>query len=660
MSAPSSTPSAVRWRLRKLRDNFEQHCEALRVAGDLDPLLAKLLCLRGVEKQQLQEVLDPKVADLFPDPSLLADLDKASDRLLAALRTGEKIGIVTDYDVDGACSASLLIQAWRAWGGECVYTVPDRFKEGYGPSDQAFQRLRSQGAEGLVLTLDCGSNAQQVLRCKQQQGWEVIVVDHHALTSSSEEAEQTEAVFAMVNPQRKDNRVDLRSLSACGVVMLLLATMRRGIQGGRDKGGRDQGGRDQGGRDQGGRDQGGRDKDAPLSFSLKPWFDVLALSSVCDVVPLSPLNRAFVRAGLAHLDAQRHAGLTALAQAAGIEPPFSTRDLAFSFGPRLNAAGRMGDPELAVELLLCVEEQDAKRALRIALTLESLNSKRRAQQEACCRKAQEAAQEWSEAQAKAHGSDAPSACFLHDDAWSIGVLGPSASRVAERLRRPMFLAAPSPVAEEATLLRGSARLPPYGWENCSLAHIVARAQAKGLLLSAGGHARACGFSLRAEQSKAFQEFLVEETRQESVDLTGGVAGKVVAKGVARVVDRVVDMELLLSAVKEGLASRLASLAPFGEGHREPLFAFREVFVEGYRLIGKRGEHVACTFSAEGGVARARVIAFGAVERGLAQALREAAETRSPRWAVGFVRPDPYKGGAQIVLEDFACLVEESA
>ena len=637
--------SATRWRLRSLRDknDFEQRCEALRVAGDLDPLTARLLCLRGVAKQQLREVLYPKVADLFPDPSLLADMDKASERLLAALRTGEKIGIITDYDVDGACSAALLIQAWRAWGGECVYTVPDRLKEGYGPNDPAFQRLRSQGAEGLVLTLDCGSNAQQVLRSKQQQGWEIIVVDHHALNSSIE-AEQTQAVVAMINPQRSDNRVDLRNLSACGVVLLLLVAMRRSIEG-------------------------GSGEEVPLSFSLKPWFDVVALSTVCDVVPLAPLNRAFVRAGLAHLDAQRHAGLAALACAAGIVPPFSARDLAFALGPRLNAAGRMGDPELAVELLLCVEHEASQRAERIAHALENLNNRRRSQQEKCCRQAQKQAEE----QAGEQAEDVAGGCFLYDSAWSVGVLGPSASRVAERLARPMFLAAPSPVAtsvEETTLLRGSARLPPYGWEECSLARIAARAQEKGLLLSAGGHARACGFSLREEDAEAFQEFLRKDLRKGSKESSKesskeNLATEVVSGNIVdRVVDRVVDMELLLPAVAEELALRLSQLAPFGEGHAEPLFAFREVFVENFRLVGKRGQHVSCTFSAEGGVARARVIAFGALERGLAQALREASETRSPKWAVGFVRLDPYlQGGArraQIVLQDFACMVEESA
>ncbi len=635
--------AVTRWRLRKPSDNFEQQREALRVAGDLDPLLAKLLCLRGVEKQQLPETLDPKVADLFPDPFLLADMDKASERLTTALRTGEKIGIITDYDVDGACSAALFIQAWRAWGGECVYTVPDRFKEGYGPNDQAFQRLRSQGAEGLVVTLDCGSNAQQVLRSKQQQGWEVIVVDHHALTGSREEAEQTDAVLAMINPQRADNRVELRSLSACGVVMLLVVALRKKIQEGHKAG---EEAKEEAGEDAGEEGQHGI---APLSFALKPWFDVLALASVCDVVPLSPLNRAFVRAGLAHLSAQRHAGLAALAHAAGLEPPFSTRDLAFALGPRLNAAGRMGEQELAVELLLCVEPQDAKRAQRIAHALESLNNRRRAQQETCCRQAQKKAQERVEDAPQDAPQDASYAYFFYDKAWSIGVLGPSASRVAERLARPIFLAAPSPTAEEPTLLRGSARLPQHGWEDCSLARIVARAQEKGLLLSAGGHARACGFSLREESAQGFQEFLQEF-----------LATKTSNGGSDKVVERVVDMELLLSAVEEGLASRLALLAPFGAGHLEPLFAFREVFVEDCRFIGKSGQHVSCTFSAEGGGARARVIAFRAVERGLAQALQEAAETRCKRWAVGFVRFDPYARGAQIVLEDFACLVEESA
>ncbi len=628
-------PQIVRWRLRAPRDKgeFEQHCEALRIAGELDPLMARLLCLRGVDKPRLQEVLSPKVAELFPDPFLLADMDKASARLLSALRTGEKIGIVTDYDVDGACSAALFVQAWRAWGGECVYTVPDRFKEGYGPNAAAFQRLRDQGAQGLVLTLDCGSNAQQVLRAQQQQGWEVVVVDHHALTGCRHEAEQTEAVLAMVNPQRSDNRVDVRTLSACGVVMLLLASMRRSIEG-------------------------NNVSMPPLSFPLKAWFDVLALATVCDVVPLSPLNRAFIRAGLAHWNRGRHAGLAALARSAGIEPPFSTRDLAFALGPRLNAAGRMGDAELAVELLLCVEQEDAQRAEKIALVLDKLNSKRRSQQETCCKQAQKRA------------DSASNIYFLHDKTWSIGVLGPSASRVAERLGRPMFLAASSPLAEESSVLRGSARLPPHGWEGCSLAHIVARAKEKDLLIAAGGHARACGFSLLQEKGEDFQEFLrktlTESSAKKAIDERASVAGKV-EEGVDSI-DRVVDMELLLSAVGEGLAERLLSLAPFGEGHREPLFAFRDIVVEGCRLVGNKGQHMTCVFSAEGGVARARVIAFAAVERGLAHALREAEETRSRRWAIGFVRPDPYArsgarggaGGGQIVLEDFACVIEESA
>ncbi len=673
----------------------------------LDGWLARLLCLRGVEEQQVENFLEPRVRELMPDPSRLADMDKAIARLVQALVAKQRIGIITDYDVDGACCAAMFISYWRALGGLCSYTTPDRLKEGYGANSAAFARLFDDGVEGLVLTSDCGTNQDEVFaqarkdwaeRSAKERGLgtaekpcekplQVIVLDHHeidqheiakheiakhettlvrkrATSSGSGSGSSSGSVFAMVNPQRADNQVDATSLAACGVVFMLLVALRRKLL----------------------EDKLLADNTVASPPELKPWLDLVALATICDVVELSPLNRAFVRLGLRLLTSRRHVGLAQMAEVGAAamrgerasrlagdrngDREVSTRDLGFFFGPRLNACGRMGHAYLAVELLLCVDSDSdsIRRAQQLARKIEELNAERRQLQATCYEQVLALAQQAGEDDARSK------ACFFSSPAWSIGVLGPCASRVAERLGCPIFLAsekldsassassqdkstqAKSP--QDGDLLRGSARLPQWGWDSFNLARVAMQAKEAGLLLSAGGHSRACGFSLHRETLADFTAFLSEASNVKMGADMGAETGMGIAQDASASAEfrGLIDMELLPSAATMSLAQNLSRLAPFGRGNEEPLFAFRDVFIDDCRFVGKAQRHLVCSISSEGGVSRAHAIAYDAHASGLGCLLRKASDERRPRWLVGKVRIDNI-GRVQVVIEDFACFIE---
>ena len=677
----------------RIEERIEEQVESLRLAHPtLDAWLARLLALRGVKAAQVEDVLEPRMRELMPDPSRLADMDKAVERLVKALQTKQKVGIITDYDVDGACSAAMFIAYWRGLGGLCGYTIPNRSKEGYGANSAAFARLFDDGIEGLVLTTDCGTNDSEVFarakkewaerskvraeaeraktetaagdaavvvaeRAKTQDAaaadaLDVIVLDHHEIARSKVEAG---SVFAMINPQRADNKVEATSLCACGVVFMLLVALRRRLLA-----------------------DGIVDSSPELKSSeskspeLKSWLNLVALATICDVVELSPLNRAFVRLGLQLLASNRHVGLAELAKvgeegmrskraankagSANGGRVFTTRDLGFFFGPRLNACGRLGEAELAVELLLCVDSDGvngANRVQRLARKIEELNAKRRKLQAVCCEQvlALASAQRAEVAENVAENVAEKNTYFFSNPAWSVGVLGPSASRVAEQLGCPIFLANENFVslASPQDLLRGSARLPRWGWDACNLARVVEQAKDAGLLLSAGGHARACGFTLQRETVEQFRNFLSEAFDKILAGRTGAEARESL-RGF-------VDMELLPSIATISVAESLSRLAPFGRGNEEPLFAFRDVFIDDCRFVGKDQRHLVCSVSAEGGASRARAIAYNARSSGLGELLLNASDERRPRWLIGFVRADNYIGAGQIVIEDFACSIE---
>jgi single-stranded-DNA-specific exonuclease len=423
---------------------------ALAQRAGLSETVARILAGRGVDADRAASFLDPKIRDAMPDPSHLKDMDKAVDRLIAALDAGEPIAIFGDYDVDGATSAALLQGHLEALGARVRHYIPDRIKEGYGPNAAALLMLAQEGVR-VVVTVDCGTTAHAPLAAAAEAKLDVIVVDHHAAEASLPQA------FAIVNPNRVDQTSDLGQLAAVGVAFLLLVALNRALRK--------------------------RGREAP---DLLDALDLVALGTVADVVPLTGLNRAFVSQGLKAIAARGRIGLAALADVAGLAETPQAFHLGFLLGPRVNAGGRVGEADLGVRLLT---SRDPLEAADLAKRLDGHNRERQRIE------AEVLAAALAQAEAEAGQGDLT---LVAGEGWHPGVIGIVASRLKDRFDRPALV-----VALDGGIGKGSAR-SAFGWD-IGAATIAAR-QA-GLLVNGGGHANAAGLTVARDALSALRAFL---------------------------------------------------------------------------------------------------------------------------------------------------------
>jgi single-stranded-DNA-specific exonuclease len=286
----------------------------------LPDIMCRLLVARGISADAAAGFLDPKIRDLLPDPSCLTDLDKAARRLAQAIIDTEPVAVFGDY-VDGATSSALLLRYWQACGQTMRAYIPDRTKEGYGPNEAAFQQLEAEGYR-LVVTVDCGTMAHNVLAAAQARGQEIIVADHHQTGGG------LPSCYALINPRRPDDESGLGHLAAVGVTFMLLVGIHRILR----------------------QENYFADTQTP---DLMAFLDLVALGTVCDVVPLEGINRAFVRQGLSVMAQGGNVGVQALGQVARApsDSAWGTYQLGFQLGPRVNAGGRVGQSDLGVRLL---------------------------------------------------------------------------------------------------------------------------------------------------------------------------------------------------------------------------------------------------------------------------------------------------------------------
>jgi single-stranded-DNA-specific exonuclease len=381
--------SGRRW---EARPADERQAAAISQRLGLSDVIGRVLAARGVGADDAPRWLDPRLRDWLPDPSSLRDMDTAAGRVADAVMGGETIALLGDYDVDGATSSALLIRFLRAVGAEPLVYIPDRMREGYGPNTAAMRSLKGRGA-ALVLTLDCGTLSHQVLADARALGLDVIVVDHHLA-----EPELPPAV-AVVNPNRLDEPGTLGHLAAVGCAFLLAVATARVLR------------------------QRGHPGDPPLLDLL----DLVALGTVCDVVPMTGVNRAFAGQGLKVLAQRRNAGLAALVDAAGISTKPTAYHLGFLLGPRINAGGRVGQSDLGTRLL---STDDPEVGIRIALELSALNQARR-DIEALVEQ---------DALARVPAGEAP-IVVVAGEGWHPGVIGIVAGRLKEKFRRPAVVIA---------------------------------------------------------------------------------------------------------------------------------------------------------------------------------------------------------------------------
>src|SRR5215472_8184592 len=367
--------------------------EAISERLGLPEIVGRLLAQRGIDVDRAPGFLAPRLRNQLPDPSHLRDMEIAAARLADAVRQGETIGIFGDYDVDGATSAALLARFFAAVGGRTRVYVPDRLHEGYGPNTPALLRLRDEGVR-LVVTVDCGTNAHQPLADAAEAGVEVIVVDHHVAEPLLPRA------AAVVNPNRLDEESPHGGLAAVGVAFLLVVAVNRALR------------------------QAGWYTNGRAEPDLLQWLDLVALGTVCDVVPLAGLNRALVAQGIKVARRNANPGLAALAAVAGINEPLDAYHLGFVLGPRVNAGGRVGAADLGARLLAT---DDAALAAELAARLDGHNRERR--------DIETRTLETAIATVEA-APQSPVLVFAAAEHWHPGVIGIVAARLKERYERP--------------------------------------------------------------------------------------------------------------------------------------------------------------------------------------------------------------------------------
>lgn len=541
------------WTLKSID---EKRARELSVHLDGSDLIARLLAARGIEPKEIDTFLEPTLKATFPDPSTFQDMDVAAELILDALIEQKNVVCFADYDVDGGTASAILARYFREWDQELGLYVPDRLKEGYGPSPAAFEHLKSIGTE-LVITVDCGAAATDALVRAQEIDLPVIVLDHHLMHG------ELPPCAALVNPNRPDDASGQGHLAGAGVAFVFAAAVNRLA-----------------------RTRGIQPKTGLPD--LMQSLDLAALGTLCDMAPLKGVNRAFARQGLKIMQAGRNVGIRALADVAGIGEINSVYHATFMLGPRLNAGGRIGDPWLAAKLLA---EDDRVEAISLAEKLHALNDERKAVEAAIL----EAATRHAEVHLQAN-PDA-SVIVAGGEGWHPGVIGIVAGRLKDKFHLPAVCIGwgdgLGPVA------KGSAR----SVRGVNIGDAIAEAAKQGVILSGGGHAMAGGLNLRPEQLCDFAAWLDKYISEFGHELS-------VAKGL--------DVDAILSAGAGTIEflDKLEQIGPFGAGAPQPVFVLSDVNITGARRIGEN--HV--RFTAEDSSGRLEGIAWRCADDSLGEAL----------------------------------------
>ena len=537
-------------------------------------IVGRLLAARGVGIEAAGDFLDPTLRALLPDPSVLADMDVAAERLAHAVRHNQTVGVFGDYDVDGACSAALMVTLLRQLGCDVVYHVPDRMMEGYGPNGPALQSLVSRGAR-LIVCVDCGTAAAEALAWVAASA-DVIVLDHHKAEGPPP------PIVATVNPNRLDCSSGLGLLCAAAVAFLAAVATVRIL-----------------------RRQGFfATRQEPDLMAL---LDLVALATVCDVMPLTGVNRALVCQGLKVMARRARPGVAALLDVAQVRDRLTASTCGFALGPRINAAGRISEADLGLRLLLSEEPVEAAS---LAATLDAVNRQRQEVEADML----DDAMRLAEAQASA----GTAVLLVTGPAWHPGVVGIVAGRIKERFNRPACVAG---IAD--ALAKGSGR----SVVGLDLGAAVIAARQAGILKTGGGHPMAAGFSLSPDRLPDFHAFLNERLAA--------------AAALPTAADLAVEGTLAVPGATRELAHDLARLAPFGAGNEEPMLVLQRARVLRADRVGREGTAIRMFVEGEGGGPRLKAMLFRARDGAMADALLS--RNGMPLHLAGHLRAEEWNG-----------------
>jgi len=432
----------------------------------LDEIVAKLLSIRKIKKEEVKFFLKPLIKNILPNPYILKDMDKAIERTHKAILNKEKIGIFGDYDVDGATSTAILGKYFELLNIPFEIYIPDRKNEGFGPNEKGFLEFLNLGVN-LIFTVDCGTLSYSPMSFAKKRNIDVIVLDHHQSET------KLPLAHSIINPNRFDDRSELNYLCAAGVCFLFLVALNKKL-----------------------RDIKWFLNNSVNEPELMNVLDLVSLGTVCDVVPLIGLNRAIVYQGLKILKRKNNLGLKTLIEVSNIESNITSYHLGYVLGPRINAGGRVGKSTHGANLLL---NKSPKDSFKLAADLNTYNKERQILESELLKKILNTNYE----------NNTDPVIILQGENWHEGVIGIIAARMKEKFNKPAII-----ISINNGVGKGSGR-SIHGFD---LGSTVIGGVQSGLLTRGGGHKMAAGFTIDASKINEFKEFVFKKFRSINVNL----------------------------------------------------------------------------------------------------------------------------------------------
>ncbi len=512
----------------------------------LDEITSKLLSIRNIKKEDIKSFLNPSIKNFLPNPKILNDMEKSSKRTAEAIRKKEKIGIFGDYDVDGASATALLGNFFSSINLPYEIYIPDRKKEGYGPSIHAFEKLIEKGVK-LIFTVDCGTLSFDAINFANTNNINVIVLDHHQSEVNLPNA------HSIINPNRIDDKSNLKYLCAAGVTFMFLVELNKNL-----------------------RLSNWFDNNKINEPNLLEYLDLVAMGTICDVVPLVGLNRAIVTQGLKILKTKKNLGLKTLIDICHIESHPNVYHIGYVLGPRINAGGRVGKSSHGAKLLL---NNNPKDAFKIANELDQFNKERQYLEKDALNKILESFKE----------DFSDPVIVISRENLHEGVIGIVASRIKEKFNKPVVI-----ISINKDIGKASAR-SILGFDIGSA--IIAAAQEK-ILMKGGGHKMAGGFTIKVDNIEKFKNFIINQFKKiKNMNLTK---------------ERILYLDGIIAttAINLEFYKKINALAPFGSGNPEPKFVIEDLKPVNSKII--QHKHIKSVLVGQDGSA-IKSIAFNALE-----------------------------------------------
>ena len=509
------------WAYQKPSINF---VEKIKLSFNLSNIIASIVANRNIDDKNLDYFLNPTLKNNLPDPSTLKNMDSSIKILLEKIFRTNTLGILGDYDVDGATSTAILFKYFEFIGVNAEIYIPDRIKDGYGISKNSIDHFFRKKVN-LLVSLDCGTNDAEFIAYAREKGIEIIVIDHHEVKSLG-------SPLSIINPKLKGDTSNLNNLCTAGLVFLFVIGLNRELR----------------------KKNFFKNKE---EINLKELLDIVAVGTICDLVPLHNENRLLVKKGLEKINLKPNRGLSVLKSKLELENKIKSTDIAYYIGPCINAAGRIGDPFLGFNLLVKNNKKDLEV---IAEKLINSNNERKTLENIS----------YNQAKMLLKNLTNMKFIFLYSKTWHPGIIGIIASRLVQEYKVPAFV-----MNIDENRVTGSVR----SIKNIDISKILAKLVDEGFLESGGGHEMAGGFKLKEEKLSSLQNYLKENSY-------------VFFKSENSTIN--IDLEAKISDLNLEMINSMEQLEPFGMGYPEPKILIKKVSSVYSKIIGKNKSHLSCT------------------------------------------------------------------